>query len=391
MSPAGAGAPDRPRTLPESCAELAARLHATPIAALPEEEVRRLSDRHDAAAAGPDTEENELLRLLTRPFSRRLDIPEYYRYTGLHVIGWYLDRRDDAYGAGLLLIHSLVTDLIALELREAGLHETTAEEGAERVRRLEAVLDRLSRAPLGPDRTVANAGLVRSAALDDGLVRDLLVVDRCSGFRRSDKHDEHIFMRTVQACEVVFHLIRWTARRATEAIGRDDAECRLRLAQFAAVTELLNALFHSLRTLTPELFMGFREATGSASAVQSLNYHLMELVVYGYDERKVEVYKGFAHLAPLLDPPLHEFTSLSDAAAGAADAWVREAFATGEAPLHVWRGRHYGFGRRYLSDIKGSGGTEGAGYLKRFVGKTGLLSGDRIDDTEQLLTQFAFC
>ncbi|MFF9013826.1 tryptophan 2,3-dioxygenase family protein [Streptomyces sp. NPDC014870] len=381
----------RTRELPAACAELADRLHATALAELPEDEVRGLSERYDAAVAGADTDENEILRLLTRPFSLRLDTPEYYRYTGMHVTGWYLARREDPYEASLLLVHALVTDLIALEEREAGLHETTVEEGAERVSRLRAVLDHLGGSPLGPDRTMASAESVRLAGHDDTLVRDLLVVNRCSGFRRSDKHDEHMFMRSVQACEVAFFLVRWTARRATEAVGRAPAEYALRIRQFASAAELLNVVFHALRTLTPELFMGFRDATGSASAVQSLNYHLMELVVYGYDERKSETYGRFAHLAPVNSLRLRRFTSLRDAAAGSADADVREAFAASEAPLHVWRGRHYGFGRRYLPEMTGSGGTEGAGYLKRFVGKAGLPSGDSIDDTEQLLTRFAFC
>ncbi|WP_282692106.1 tryptophan 2,3-dioxygenase family protein [Streptomyces sp. CC208A] len=391
MSAVRSVAPPRSRELPAVCAELAARLHATPVAELPEDELLRLSALHDTSAAGPESEENEILRLLTRPFSKRLDIPEYYRYTGLHVAGWYFARREDSYEAALLLLHALVSELIALEEREAGLHETTVEEGAERVRRLEAVLDHLGGSPLGQGRTMTSAELVRLADHDDVLVRDLLVVNRCSGFRRSDKHDEHMFMRTVQACEIGFFLVRWTARRATEAIGRDRDEALLRLRQLTSASELLNVLFHALRTLTPELFMGFRDATGSASAVQSLNYHLMELVVYGHDDRKAEIYERFAHLAPITSPLLRAFTSLRDAAAGAHDADVREAFAASEAPLHVWRGRHYGFGRRYLPEMTGSGGTEGAGYLKRFVGKAGLASGDRIDDVEQLLIQFAFC
>ncbi|MFI8769122.1 hypothetical protein ACIGN6_30005 [Streptomyces sp. NPDC053792] len=384
-------APTRSRELPAACAELAAWLHATPLAELPDDEVLRLSERYEAAVAGPETHENEILRLLTRSFSRRLDIPEYYRYTGLHVAGWYLARRDDSYEASLLLLHALVADLIALEEREAGLHETTVEEGAERVRRLEAVLDHLGRSPVGPDRTLASADLVRLAGEDDLLVHDLLVVNRCSGFRRSDKHDEHIFMRAVQACEIGFFLVRWTARGATEAIGRDRDEFALRTSQLASAAELLNVVFHALRTLTPELFMGFRDLTGSASAVHSLNYHLMELVVYGYDERKVETYERFPHLAPINSPMLREFTSLQDAAAATEDAEIRGAFAASENPLYIWRGRHYGFGRRYLPEMTGSGGTEGAGYLKRFVGKAGLGSGERIDDVEQLLTQFAFC
>lgn len=391
MSVVRAVTPLRSRELPAACAELAAWLHSTPLVDLPDEVVLRLSDRYDEAVAGPDTDENEILRLLTRPFSRRLDIPEYYRYTGLHVTGWYLARREEPYKASLLLLHALVTDLIAVEEREAGCHETTVEEAVERIRRLNAVLDHLSATPVGLHNTMASAELVRLTSHDDTLVRDLLVVNRCSGFRRSDKHDEHIFMRAVQACEIGFFLVRWNARRAAEAVGRDRGEYFMWMNQLKSVAELFNVVFYALRTLTPELFMGFRDATGNASAVQSLNYHLMELVVYGYDDRKIETYKRFEHLAPINDPRLREFTSLQDAAAQSGDAEVYEAFAGIEKQLLIWRGRHYGFGRLYLPDMKGSGGTEGASYLKRFVDKTGLPSGERTDDIEQLLTEFAFC
>ena len=137
--------------------------------------------------------------------------------------------------------------------------------------------------------------------------------------------------------------------------------------------------------------MGFRDATGDASAVQSLNYHLMELVLYGYDDRKAATYTAFPHLDQINSFRLRDLRSLYAAVGTSEDDEVVAAFAAMERHMVQWRGRHYGFGRTYLPNMKGSGGTEGAGYLKRFVHKTGLASGARIEDTEQLVSRFAYC
>ena len=157
------------------------------------------------------------------------------------------------------------------------------------------------------------------------------------------------------------------------SIGRDDGQAHALMAQLAHYVNLPNHIFHMLQTLTPDLFLKFRDATGEASAVQSLNYHMMELAMYGYDARKIEAYSKFDHLRELTLPPLRSVRPLRDAVLRSGDPELTEALAGVERTLLTWRGRHYGFGRRYLPGVKGSGGTEGAGYLKRFVHKDNLI------------------
>ncbi|WP_052422679.1 tryptophan 2,3-dioxygenase family protein [Nonomuraea candida] len=369
--------------LPLHSEAMADHLASTALAELDGEELAGLSRRYDEAVARADTE----MALLTRPFSSRLDIPEYYRYTGLHVFGWFLDREPDPYGGAVLAMHTILTDLAERERQEAARHPVPPEHIVERLHRLRPVLARLAELPVAPHGAPRGADLFRQAAADD---RRLLALRRFCGFRRSDKHDEHIFIRAVQACELTFFMIRLAARKAIALAGADRAGQLFWLSQVDAGATLLNAIFHALKTLTPELFLGFRDATGDASAVQSLNYHLMELVLYGYDDRKAETYTRFGHLGVINDPRLREFRSLEDTAQEAADPLLAEAYGALERRLLVWRGRHYGFGRTYLPNMKGSGGTEGAGYLKRFVEKTGLGSGPRLDDPDGLLSGFAY-
>lgn len=371
--------------LPGHSEALAGRLAATALADLSHGELAELSRWYDDARAGQRDEETILL--LTRPFSQRLDIPEYYRYTGLHVFGWFLSSQDDVFESCLLALHATLAELYTVELREVDRYPHIAE----RLRRLDAVLDQVGELPVEPDSTLRGRDVVCQAAEDAGLARQLMVLTRCSGFRRSDKHDEHIFIRSVLACELTFFMIRWVARQAIAVIDLDRSEFFFRMTQLLACVDALTGIFHALKTLTPELFLGFRDATGDASAVQSLNYHLMELVVYGYDDRKAEVFTKFAHLDRISDPRLREFRSLADVALTSADPAVREAVTQLERRLLVWRGRHYGFGRTYLPNMKGSGGTEGAGYLKRFTHKAGLRSGAMIEDPEHLLSHFAYC
>ncbi|MGW7417571.1 tryptophan 2,3-dioxygenase family protein [Streptomyces sp. NPDC054863] len=315
---------------------------------------------------------SEVMRLLTRSFSRE-PIPEYYRYSNLHVHSWFLDLYPTEPVAGAVLaLEATLADLDAVERRAAPLL-TEADHTEERLRRLDVLREQVRQLPVETGGSATAAGII-DRARDDGLARwQALVLTRCSGFRVSDDHHEHLFLRAVQACELAFYLIRYFTVKARTAIGRGDGQAHALMAQLVHYAELPNHIFHVLQTLTPDLFLSFRDATGEASAVQSLNYHMMELVMYGYDARKVEAYSKFGHLHELTVPPLRSVRPLRDAVSEADDPELTEALALVERTLLTWRGRHYGFGRRYLPGVKGSGGTEGAGYLRRFVHKDNLV------------------
>lgn len=332
---------------------------------------------------------SEVMRLLTRSFSRQ-SIPEYYRYANLHVYAWFLDLypTEPVVGA-VLALEATLADLDAVE-RRAAPRLTETDHTEERLLRLDALREEVRRLPVETGGDTTAAEMIDRAREDDLARWQASVLTRCSGFLASGDHHEHIFLRAVQACELAFYLIRYFTVRARTSIERADGQAHALIAQLALYAELPNHIFHVLRTLTPDLFLRFRDATGEASAVQSLNYHLMELVIYGYDARKVEAYLKFEHLHELTVAPLWSVRSLRDAVLESDDPELTKELAAAETALLAWRGRHYGFGRRYLPGVKGSGGTEGAGYLKRFVHKDDLVPESITTAPEPDLLGFAF-
>ncbi|MFF7637799.1 tryptophan 2,3-dioxygenase family protein [Kitasatospora sp. NPDC008050] len=326
-----------------------------------------------------EEDERAVIALLTRPFSRE-EIPEYYRYTSLHVYDWFLrPYQADPLPAGITALRATLLDLAAKEAEPpAALPSFGVPESTERRSRLAALIGELDELlAQTAARAVARGEAPWPGSPTPGLRRRLSVLTSCTGFPQSQEHHEHLFLRSVHACEVVFYLARWTACQAITAVLADDLDrAILHTRQTASCAELLNGILHVLRTLSPEQFMTFREATGAASAVQSLNYHLVELAVYGYDPRKAEVFLGIAHLHELNSRPYRDLWPLRSAVRAADAPELTAAFEAVERALLTWRGRHYGFGARYLPrQLKGSGGTEGAGYLKRIVDKDPCLPG----------------
>ncbi len=311
---------------------------------------------------------SEVMRLLTRPFSQE-PIPEYYRYANLHVYSWFLDLHPtQPVAASVLALEATLADLDAVE-RCAAPRLTEADHTEERLRRLDTLREQVGQLRVQTDGETTAEEMISRTQRDAMARWQAFVLTRCSGFLASNDHHEHTFLRAVQSCELAFYLIRYFAVRTRTSIRRSDGQAHALMTQLAQYAELPNHIFHMLQTLTPDLFLAFRDATGEASAVQSLNYHMMELVMYGFDPRKVEAYSRFEHLHELTVPPLRSLRSLRNAVLEADDPELTEALTAVERTLLTWRGRHYGFGRRYLPGVKGSGGTEGAGYLKRFIRK----------------------
>ncbi|MEU1311694.1 hypothetical protein ABZ419_22770 [Streptomyces cinnamoneus] len=339
-------------------------------------EAELLAAAHDTVPPDAHDEASEALRLLTRPLSRDLDIPEYYRYTCMHVYGWFLDRfPDDPVAGALLALHTTLTDLAAVE-HAAWLQDPGLEGGDERIKRLDETVVRVRGTVLDPVLGVRVGDLVDRAAVDPELGRRTALLAECTRFPRSDKHQENVFLRTVQACENLFFLIRRLSVETAAARDAFPARAAVRLDLAGDCAELLNDVFHVLLTLTPEGFMTFRDYTGAASAVQSLNYHAMEISVYGYDPRKTEVFASVPHLVVLNDPEVRDHLPLSAALADTGDERLREGWHRLDRSLAKWRGGHYRFARTYLpSDTPASGGTDGAAYVKRFVKKDACVAG----------------
>ncbi|MGH3832001.1 MAG: tryptophan 2,3-dioxygenase family protein, partial [Pseudonocardiaceae bacterium] len=322
--------------------------------ALTDVERDELGSFYDESVVNKFSEDFEIVWLLTRSFSRGESIPEYYRYTSLHVCDWFLERyRDDPVCASVIAMRATLVDLVAHERAEASRHDTTPGYIEERLARLEILLDRIDTMVLDPTGTMRGHDLAERDAV---LRWQLFLLVQCTGFPQSNDHNEHVFLRSVHACELVFYLVRLIACRATLAVNFREPDAVFWLDQLATCAALLTGIFHVLKTLSPQQFMNFREVTGAASAVQSVNFHLMEIAVYGYDLRKTEVFTRFSHLRELNDPQFRHHGSLREVVLGASDPKLTIAFAKVERILLTWRGRHYGFGRLYLpGGIKGSG------------------------------------
>ncbi|MBG0567807.1 hypothetical protein [Actinoplanes aureus] len=349
--------------LSDRCSSLVATQHKTGRLALTATQREEFAALHRAALSDPGEADSEVLWLLTRSFDDEDEIPEYYRYTDLHVYGWFLDAyRENRLTGVVLALHATLERL--LDVEEA---EGTA--GEERLARLRVLLDAVGDLPVDEAGLTRGSEVVAAAARDQEARWRMFLLVECSGFRMSDDHHEHIFLRAVHACELAFYAVRWIACQAMSEIAQRPSDAVRWVDLLGHYADLINHIFHALRTLTPDMFLTFRDATGAASAVQSLNYHLMELVLYGFDARKAEVYERFPHLSHVLSAESRGQRCLREAVRDSGLRRLQEALARTDATLLTWRGRHYGFGRRYLADIKGSGGTEGAGYLKRFVHK----------------------
>ncbi|HWH01544.1 MAG TPA: hypothetical protein VNV66_20025 [Pilimelia sp.] len=323
-----------------------------------------LADLHDARTGEPD----EITLLLTRPFSRRLAIPEYYRYTCLHVYQWFLDQgAADPLPETLLALYATLRDLRDVE---GAAWPPAARPGyiGERIALLDTTLTRLRRIPTDRAGAARLGDSIDRLLVDPDLRRRAAVLAECTRFPRSDQQEEYVFLRVVQACECLFFLVRHAALETLAAAHRDVGTAAWHLDRAADFAALLSDALAVLRTMSPEGFMTFREATGSASAVQSMNYHAMDIAVYGYDARKAEIFAAIPHLAELNTPDVRDHPSLAATLAWRADPRLSDGWQRFDRLLSRWRGAHYRFARTYLSsDVKASGGTEGAGYVKRFV------------------------
>ncbi len=145
------------------------------------------------------------------------------------------------------------------------------------------------------------------------------------------------------------------------------------LNQAAAIAQLLHKLLLVLRTMPVRHFASFRDATGSASAIQSKIYHLMEIYLKGVSQSKMHLLMRSAHMRSLLRFDHPKFVSLRVALSrcSAPSEERQELFESAQRldrNLLTWRGLHWSFARLYIPNGgPGTGGTPGADYLRRYL------------------------
>ena len=215
-------------------------------------------------------------------------------------------------------------------------------------------------------------------------------------------HDELLFITVHQAYELWFKQILHEIDASIILMTEDRAAgAASALRRVVEIEKLLIQQIHILETMTPISFLGFRDELNPASGFQSMQFREIEFSSGAKDERILREFAGdaFAHerlQARKNAPSVGEafFALLSrrgfDAPGdeGAKERRVQaivellthfetrnEEFQLAEALLEhdewfsLWRSHHIKMVERMVGTKRGTGGSEGVGYLRTTLDK----------------------
>src|SRR5690606_30849541 len=112
-------------------------------------------------------------------------------------------------------------------------------------------------------------------ALDTSHAASLMFV---TALPQTKEHDEYLFLRTIHISEVCFWGILTSILSSMESIKNKDFDsAKSHLQTGVAFADILVPLFQAFKTMSPEHFTNFRDATGNASAIQSRTYQLVQI------------------------------------------------------------------------------------------------------------------
>jgi tryptophan 2,3-dioxygenase len=240
-------------------------------------------------------------------------------------------------------------------------------------------------------------------------VRDLIALQDC--LSDPAHHDELLFITIHQAYELWFKQILHEIDAAALALKEDRAPLATRaLARVVEIEKLLVTQIHILETMTPINFLGFRDELNPASGFQSMQFREIEFASGLKDAATLRAFAEDEFAAPRLRarfeaPALGEafFAYLDRRGVDAPpdDASLPEeerrrrygkrARAALEVLTHfetryeeyqlsegliahdeyfsLWRHHHVKMVERMLGTKKGTGGSEGVGYLRKTLDK----------------------
>jgi tryptophan 2,3-dioxygenase len=308
-------------------------------------------------------------------------IPRYPAYTNVRVLNWVLgtNRRTPLpviWSKCWTTIRALLQDIISFEIcslagvehwQPRNFDRTIAGDRVERLRQLRGSVTTFKpyHSPIvnvdEPPRDWF------AYANDESRV---LAVLHLTALPQTQEHDEVLFLRTIHVGECCFWGVLTGVIGGMESVkrGRLDVgiECLEEAASFA---KFLVPLLQAFKTMPPEHFTNFRDATGNSSAIQSRTYQLMQIFTQGLDERKAPI---LASIPEVEDLPAYGdtgFISLRtllrtiDPNDPEGSAFLAAATAL-DKELYAWRCLHLGIARHYLPpSVMGTGGTIGVPYL----------------------------
>ena len=240
-------------------------------------------------------------------------------------------------------------------------------------------------------------------------VRDLIGLQEC--LSDPAHHDELLFITIHQAYELWFKQILHELDAALAAMRDDRAPLATRALQRAGeIEKLLVTQIHIIETMTPINFLGFRDRLNPASGFQSMQFREIEFLSGLKDEAVLSAFRDddFASArlrarfsAPTLAEEFYRLLTRRGLDAPADDAsladeerrrrygqrtravlevithfeeryeeyQLAEGLIAHDEHFSLWRFHHVKMVERMLGTKKGTGGSEGVGYLKTTLDK----------------------
>jgi tryptophan 2,3-dioxygenase len=225
------------------------------------------------------------------------------------------------------------------------------------------------------------------------------------------QHDELLFITVHQAYELWFKQILHEIDAAIELMKEDrPAEAALALRRVVEIEKLLVAQIHILETMTPVRFLGFRDELNPASGFQSMQFREIEFSSGLKDERILREFANddfarqrlearmqkpslsdsyFALLrrsgfdTPAIEAPRDDKERRSNygkRVRGVVEVLTHPERLSKEYQLaetliehdeyfSLWRSHHIKMVERMVGTKRGTGGSEGIGYLKTTLEK----------------------
>ncbi|MDL2343975.1 tryptophan 2,3-dioxygenase [Deinococcus sp. MIMF12] len=223
----------------------------------------------------------------------------------------------------------------------------------------------------------------------------------------TEAHDEHLFITVHHVSELWLSLVVRELRAAMDQLAGGITDAPLKgLTRVVRAQEQLTAAWEVLKTMTPADYLQFRHAFGEASGFQSAGYRMVEVLL---GNRNPTLLKPHAHRPDLhgpLEEALHapsvydltlrlvaarglplppevlerDLTRSHEAHPAVLEAWLTvyrdperywdlyelaEKLLDVEDNFRAWRFNHLTTVERTIGFKRGSGGTSGAGYLRR--------------------------
>jgi tryptophan 2,3-dioxygenase len=218
-------------------------------------------------------------------------------------------------------------------------------------------------------------------------------------------HDELLFITVHQAYELWFKQILHEIDATISLMDKDRAaEAALAMRRVVEIEKLLIAQIHILETMSPINFLGFRDELNPASGFQSMQFREIEISSGLKDERILKEFAAdeFAHSrlqartkAPSLGeafftllrrhgfdaPADDESHSNKNKRTGAVveilthpeklykEYQLAEALLEHDEYFSLWRSHHIKMVERMVGTKRGTGGSEGIGYLRTTLDK----------------------